>query len=276
VVCGLAIASWLFLAMVLITWALLTASDRWWPATALMYAPRWVLALPSALLFPTAIVFRPRLLAILIPALWLALGPVAGLCVPWRTIFAPKPQGLALRVFSCNIHYKALDPPTLKALLLGADADVFVLQACASNRAMEPVDLEGWHFRRDNELFCASRYPFHLVKVIGEHSAGRKGAVARYDLETPAGLIHLFSLHLATPRNGLSAALAHDPEAVAAVEANSERRRLESENIRRELEQVSGSVLIAGDFNTPTESSIFHRYWGEYADAFSTAGWGFG
>jgi vancomycin resistance protein VanJ len=33
---------------------------------------------------------------------------------------------------------------------------------------------------------------------------------------------------------------------------------------------------VFGDFNMPLESAIFRRCWSPLADAFSTAGWGFG
>ena len=39
---------------------------------------------------------------------------------------------------------------------------------------------------------------------------------------------------------------------------------------------VSGPLLIVGDFNTPSESFLFRRVWAGYADAFVSAGWGWG
>jgi endonuclease/exonuclease/phosphatase (EEP) superfamily protein YafD len=35
-------------------------------------------------------------------------------------------------------------------------------------------------------------------------------------------------------------------------------------------------TLVAGDFNTPVESRIFQASWGDFTDAFSSAGFGLG
>ena len=35
-------------------------------------------------------------------------------------------------------------------------------------------------------------------------------------------------------------------------------------------------AIVLGDFNTPVESRIFRRHWGDMTDAFSHVGFGFG
>ena len=42
------------------------------------------------------------------------------------------------------------------------------------------------------------------------------------------------------------------------------------------MDQGQGPRLVAGDFNMPTESAIFQRYWGSLTDGFEHAGFGFG
>src|SRR5690349_19121372 len=70
-------------AAVLAAWAALAlAADRWWPATLLLFGPRWVLAVPLAVLVPAAAVCRRQaLLPLLAAAVVLAL-PVLGFCIP--------------------------------------------------------------------------------------------------------------------------------------------------------------------------------------------------
>src|SRR5206468_2746884 len=80
---AVAVCGWLCLAGALGAWALLRAADLWWPATLLMFSPRWLLAVPPALLLPLALVLRRRALVPLLLALALVAGPVMGLCVPW-------------------------------------------------------------------------------------------------------------------------------------------------------------------------------------------------
>src|SRR4051794_12516831 len=58
---AVAVACVMYAAFVLTLWMLLRfAGDRWWPATLLMYGPRWVWATPLLLLVPCAAVFRRR------------------------------------------------------------------------------------------------------------------------------------------------------------------------------------------------------------------------
>ena len=42
------------------------------------------------------------------------------------------------------------------------------------------------------------------------------------------------------------------------------------------MNEGEGPLIVLGDFNTPVESRIFREHWGDLADAFSTAGTGFG
>src|SRR5947209_16403387 len=77
--------SWLYLLGVLLVWALLSlAADRWWPATLILYGPRWVWALPAGFLLPAAAVVRPRLLWLPLIGLAVIVGPVMDFRVPLR------------------------------------------------------------------------------------------------------------------------------------------------------------------------------------------------
>src|SRR4051812_22205219 len=85
---GIAVGGWLSLAAVVAAWALLRAGDLWAPATALMFGPRWLLALPPAVLAPAAAALRRRSLGPVLVALLLAVGPVMGFDVPWDRLRA--------------------------------------------------------------------------------------------------------------------------------------------------------------------------------------------
>src|SRR5438309_7412973 len=62
--------SWLYIAAVVGLWVLLdAAADVWWPATLIMYGPRWVWGVPLGVLVPTAALLRPRSLWPLLAAL---------------------------------------------------------------------------------------------------------------------------------------------------------------------------------------------------------------
>jgi endonuclease/exonuclease/phosphatase (EEP) superfamily protein YafD len=88
--------------------------------------------------------------------------------------------------------------------------------------------------------------------------------------------VHCFNLHLATPRWGLLAVVFGSPGGIDKLQANSDLRRDQSAAIRRRASSLDGPVLLAGDFNTPLESTIYRQCWSAYTNAFSAAGLGWG
>ena len=64
------VCSWLFLVVVLKSVALLCTADLWWPATLLMFSPRWLLLLPGGVLILAALLCRRRALVVLFIAVW--------------------------------------------------------------------------------------------------------------------------------------------------------------------------------------------------------------
>jgi len=270
-----AVCAWLSLVLILGLWALLQAADLWWPATLLMFSPRWLLLLPLAPLALLAAALRRRSLGPLLLTALLVLGPVMGFCVPWQRL-GPAPQGTHLRLLTCNLHYREADPGALDRLLAEARPDVVALQEWRGRRRPDPFAGGPWHVHRARGLFLASRYPIVRAERCGADSTGEKGSVMRYELDTPAGLVTLFSVHLATPRQGLLAALQETGAAPAELEAGSALRRRQSENLAQEADRVTGPVLLVGDFNTPPQSALFRQVWGRYPDAFGAAGWGWG
>src|SRR6185437_11322246 len=58
--------------------------DRWWFATLLLFGPRWIWAVPLALLMPVASARRRTALGPLAVALLLIVFPLMGFRVSWR------------------------------------------------------------------------------------------------------------------------------------------------------------------------------------------------
>jgi vancomycin resistance protein VanJ len=273
---AIAACSWLYLLIVLAAWIMLYAGDLWWPATLLLFSPRWLLAIP---LFPLAIAaacWRRRSLPVVLVTLLLVLGPVMGCQLPWRAAVSASPAGKHFRVLTCNMHGQPPRRAALEQLLAEADPDVVAIQELRR----EPFDYfaaDQWHIHpRTGGHFLASRYPIRQAVHLGYDSMKPPGSLMRYELETPAGLVVLFSLHLASPREGLSET-AHLPETgFVELEENSAMRWQQSEAVARFVDEVKEPVLVMGDFNTPSESALFRRVWGAYTDAFTAAGWGWG
>lgn len=272
----IAVGSWLLLALVVGIWGLLRAGDLWGPATVVMFGPRWLLAAPPALLVPGAAVLRRRSLGPLLLAVLLSIGPVMGFCVPWGRIRPGSPQGLRLRVLTCNIHDTRLDPSALVQLLAESRPDIVALQEWRNSAPTTTFHPGEWHILRVRGQFLASRYPIQRSERLGKDSDGPDGSVMRYELQTPGGVVTVFSLHFATPREGLHDVAHGAWNGMAQLEAGSGMRLEQSERVARQAGGAAGPVLLLGDFNTPPESAIFRRIWAPYTDAFSAAGWGWG
>ncbi|HWG44494.1 MAG TPA: endonuclease/exonuclease/phosphatase family protein [Gemmataceae bacterium] len=270
-----AVCSWLYLFVVLVLWGLLYEADVWWPATLLMFSPRWLLLLPAIVLLPAAAALRRRMLGVQLITLVLIAGPLMNFRISGQFLQSP-PAGLPLRVMTCNLHYKKPDEASLKRLLAETRPDIIALQEWKGLEQSPLFAGSEWHVHAAPSLFLASRLPIRRATQLGKHSMNKEGAVLRYELETSAGVITLFSLHLASPRQGLYESIHTLRKGVAELEAGSELRWEQCENLAQEAEQVSGPVLLVGDFNTPPESVLFRQVWDRYTDAFSVAGWGWG
>lgn len=262
--------------MVVISWGLLGWADIWWPATLLMFTPRWLLLAPAILLVPAALLGQRRTLGVVMLALILVAGPVMNFAIPRSLFSSGVSGGPRLRVMTCNMHYEERSRARLERLLAEERPDIVGLQEWPGWERHEVFPKGEWHVHGTPSLFLASRLPITRTLIRGENSASAIGALGRYELRTEAGTFTLFNLHLASPREGLYD-VTHDKHRGAEnLKEGTELRWEQSENVASEANEVPGAVLLVGDFNTPPESTIFRTVWSRYTDAFSSAGWGWG
>lgn len=262
------------------------AADRWWPATVLLYAPRWPLFVPLLVLLPWAWRRRRRLAWLPLLTGLFVLFPVLNFNVPWHRLTGTPPRGFKLRVLTCNLHRIELDASRLDEYLKSAHADIIAFQDYSNWDEMPSLNDGGWHvYQIGNQLFVASRYPIrrvhdlNLERIKGEDDSEfprRFGISACFDIDTPAGPIRLINQHLVSPHMAI-VLLAEEPaHGVRFLKQSSVRRRNESALITAWMARHGGRFIVVGDFNMPPESPIFRDYWAEYPDAFTTAGWGYG
>jgi endonuclease/exonuclease/phosphatase (EEP) superfamily protein YafD len=249
--------------------------DRHWMGTVLLLSPRWVLAIPLVVLWPWALVARAKGVLLIVGAasvslLWLVLG---------MTVSVPQGSDRRgdVRLLTCNIHRQNLDAPRMLAYLGEIKPDVVALQGW-SEIHKDSLFLDGWEVRRLGELLIASHFPIISVTPIEFEDdpsipRGEQGAAAVFELQTPRGIVHLISLHLASPHLGLNTMWSDHG---AKLETNIRRRGEESSHVREVAEGISGPLLITGDFNTVSESPMFREHWGGLTDAFNTCGLGLG
>jgi endonuclease/exonuclease/phosphatase family metal-dependent hydrolase len=261
-----------YLAILLGVWLLLlTASDAWWPATLLMFLPRWIWWMPLLPLGLAAACLRPGQLEGLLVGALFVLGPLMGLCVPWQRVFADGADDFHCRVLTCNVHRNLKG---LQTALAENKPEIVVLQDCPSGVDAQFFGGAGWHVRTTGQFCLASRFPIREFTALENPSAPDAAALAI--LETPVGPVRIYNLHLATPRQALSAVRQRGWNGASELEANSEMRRTQSTVIRAWIDQTTGPSLAAGDFNTPPDSALYRQRWSDLTNAFSQAGLGWG
>lgn len=275
--------SWAYLFLLLVVSLLLFAvSENWWFSSALTYAPRQPWLLPAVgLLVASAVWHRSSVMVNLISTTVVAV-PIMGLSLPvshWMAGTVDS-SGQTLKVLSCNVQDFRPDFASVLAEISRFNPDVVVFQDARSQTKLLSQYFEGWHVIRDTEYFLASRYPAKLVGV-GHFDAFDRDAVMQCELELPTTKVMFFNVHQMTPRHGLRSLDLSSPITQRGSERLSRYLELRSEEAAEIRDFVEGSrnglpTLIAGDFNMPSESSLYHRHWFGYQNAFGMAGSGYG
>ncbi len=272
-------------AAVLLAVFIWTFGDHWWPATVFLFIGRWIFLLPLAVLIPAAIFFRPKLLLPITAAAIIVLGPVMGARVGFES-FLPAPDGNRIRVMTYNVE-AALQPAIdLQVMLDKWEPDIVAFQECNSVMAGAIRELSGWYHHRANGLCLVTKFQIRdsvvmdrsTLELIKESSwgIGGSGDVVRYTLDSPSGAINFTNLHLETPRKGFEGFFDRTAGAIDRLRQNTELRDMESRLARRHVDAGGPGAIVAGDFNTPVESRIFRRHWGNLKNAHSRAGFGLG
>ncbi len=269
---------------IVVATALLWAfADVWWPATILLFGPRWVLLLPGVpLLLWAAVRDRAWLVPLLLAGL-LGAGPLVGLRTGWRTLL-PEGSGPTLRVATLNAR-GGDDLPRIDELLSRWNADVVVLQECGGplrdqiRRLGEspgsPLDVHtasGLCLVTRLDLVDASQMDREALAF-----AGGAGLVWSYLLDWNGDPVRVTNLHLETQRAGLELVrMGRVREALDPLREKSFLRSVELRHARRWVDSLPAPRIVAGDFNTPPESRIYRQAWGDWTNAFDARGAGLG
>jgi vancomycin resistance protein VanJ len=287
--CALAVEAicWLYLASVIAAWLIIRIDgDRWWPATMMLFGPRWLLLVPLVMLMPLAAIFRRRWLWGLFEIALLVAWPMMDL----RMTRAPLPateinrevrEPGTVRVLTFNTHFVYVDPARLRDYITMTKPDIVALQEwyAGYREAVfplgEPSSLAGksWNTVQLNEAILASPYPIRAVgEPIGERDI-QMGVTYRYNIELPVGSVPFYSVHLSSPHGAFRDVLHRSPYGVPRLTNNQNERLREARNVERDSDD---DTILAGDFNLPRDSTIFRTALSGFADAFTDAGLGYG
>jgi endonuclease/exonuclease/phosphatase (EEP) superfamily protein YafD len=279
--------AWGYLSSLCFVWAYVTATaDLASMPTVVAYAPRWIWATPFVLLaFGVTRSSQVERLP-LIAGIAVVLGPVMGLCAPHWAEFAsvsamePRAGGAAsaeirLRVMTVNMGSRLTDPTALADLVGTVRPDLVLLQECSERADMA---FEGaWHYRDDDALCVASRYP--LVRSAAQYRLRlpqNDAFVAHYVITVGGEVLDVVNLHLDTPRDAVLSAFQQGR--FSQMEASLSRRSQQVQFAREWVEaRVNPQrVILAGDFNLTPDSALYRRTWGTFENAFSSQGYGWG
>lgn len=298
--CAATVAAWLLL---------ITTSEVFLPATLLAYGPRYFLLAPFAVLVPLAFVRARRALLPLGLGLAMVLGPIMGGRAAWQSAFSRLPLSAppgALRVVSYNAQGGLRVANTLREMVAALHPDVVALQECGDVMWDSVQVVHEFFHARAGGVCSMSRWPIVAVDSMPRADIARAaglgyggaGIVVRTRIASPFGQFDFVNVHLETARKGLFAFLGNNSRLLALLgvtemrsrrvlnargtaedrfEANAFVRNRESERAARwSAPNADVPVIVAGDFNMPTESTIFRRHFGSFTDAFEATGTGFG
>ena len=274
---------WCSLAGLLATWfALDVLGDRVWWTVPLLFGPRWLLAAAWLGFVPWLVVDIHRAAAPALLGLAIAALAIVGWHIPLRR--AGAGTGIAFRVLELNAGGSGAPRTTGRILaeLAAQRPDLVVVAECGPALAQALGGIGGYHARAGEDLCLLTRGDIVEWDPRDQMDAWRhrgSGAIIRAVIGTPAGLIRVGLVHLATPRNALDTYFSASqlPSRGPETRANMAQRDDESRQARAWI--LAGPMrptLILGDFNLPAESAIYRRSWGSFRNAFGRAGWGTG
>jgi hypothetical protein len=261
--------------------------ESFWATTVLLYVPRRYFAWPLPVVVLALVVVGPRaLLATQLASVALLLFPLGGLVISSPPEASGGPR---VRLLSYNGAFGHYGVDRICPEVEAQGPAVLAVQAYAP-RLLAPLRecLAGYQVHISSQFLLASRYPIVDVEVPPPLSRGVSANFVRYTLETPLGLIDLFSTHPISPRDGIDrfrGAKSGPPavderllsdEAQAPVRENTQRRHDQIAALSAAARVAEHPVIILGDTNLPGLSHVLATYLGHYQDGFDAVGRGFG
>jgi endonuclease/exonuclease/phosphatase (EEP) superfamily protein YafD len=231
------------------------------------------------LLAPASLYVKRRALIPLTFAAIVLVVPLMGYRISWP--FGMPSSGSSIRPSIKLVTFNAdsakqLDLTSLGEYLQTIGPDLVVFQEWIFPPATLFPAGEGRHVRVIGGQCVASRYPIRDLAYLDDVELGAGGGVAAYVVDFPSRSVHLFDVHLPTPRGGLQSLIDGGSDRLTVLRETLEHQWHSSDIGRRWVDRIDGPRILAGDFNLPQESPVFRRYWSSFESAFGSAGSGFG
>jgi endonuclease/exonuclease/phosphatase family metal-dependent hydrolase len=262
---------------------LFVVSERWWVGTAVTYLPRLPWGVPAVVLSVAAVLWHRPSLIVNVLSLCLVAGPILEVRAPFLSdhpagVVAPDTE--RLRIVSANTQGYKPDFASLMQEIARFRPDVVALQEARGEHPLLKDAFPDWYRLHVDYYWVGSRYPLKLITPCNTEAFDRIAGVV-VEIDTPRGPVQLANLHQMTARRGLkdlSGSELLSGTAQADLDNFQTLRQLESVELRDVVQQHAGDrpLIIVGDFNTPSSSSLFRETWGDLLSAFDVAGVGYG
>ena len=256
-------------------WYWFEVDDQVW-STLYLYGPRWVAALPMIVLVPITAIARSYWVGCLLITVALGVaGPLLGGRVSWQSHFDPPAAHARYRVMTWNAG-GARSAAEFRKSHEDIRPDLILIQECPASFVRTDFPT-GWNvIDAKNGLKIATVYPIKLDESFGSERLPLPGAAARVTLKTPDGDWIVHNLHLATPRPGIQTAIDTKFANCTDLRTSLTHQATVSAYMRDWVGTSAGLSVIAGDFNMPVETRLYRRDWGQFQNAYSQTGIGWG
>jgi len=132
-----------------------------------------------------------------------------------------------------------------------------------------------WKIHCIDHKCLASEFEFSFIKKLSRRSFTGAGSYAvLYEVIIKGKRINVVNVHIETPRKGFEETLWRSFD-YTPMYYNVAQRYKETRNISTLIENDNPTILL-GDFNMPSESRIYSRYFSEYTNSFDNNGIGLG
>ena len=260
-------------ALAMIRWR----GDVWWPATLILFAPRWLFLLPIPTLALAAWLWRRGLW-------WVQAATV--LVIAWPLMHASVPiarpnevAGPSFRIMTYNLSQDLIDTDGLAELIDRERVDLACFQEEKPHLADLARILGGRGWSKDRRGMTWSRLPIvaewdDLTQFDGDPGLYRRTSSRVRVRSADGDEFVVANVHMPTMQPGFRGLLDGD---LGGFRAHESWRAQQVDAFRIELERVSEwPVLAGGDMNTPSDSALMAPLRARFDFAFERAGWGYG
>ncbi len=253
--------------------AVRVAGERYWITSLALFPPAQFWLLPLFILFPLALLWRRRLL-------WLLLIPVPFvffIYLPFR-ISSPDQAGSGntLSILSNNIGQRKTR--TMWEFLHSENPDVFVLQDSWNHKKAISSENPTYYVSSQGEFLLASRYEIKNSGFVPDLRY-RQPIAAWFEIDFHGTPVIIYNVHMPTPRQDVMRLGGRGLLSGArrgAYKDSLEKRNQLALDLLEVLKNEKRRFVVAGDFNMPETGFLRRCYADHLTDCFAEKGKGYG